>query len=109
MPLVKKDWSVLEGHLWEMVVLGGSFLVIVLGHLLGWIPKEQGYWTMPLALFLAGVGLFRQQRRMRRLVCPTCGKVIRRENAKPGEVVAFHCEACDTIWETGFRESDGGD
>jgi hypothetical protein len=109
MPLRKQDRSVMRRHFKDMLFLGVPFLALI-GSLL--FPDYTVERSIPFfiggcvgGMVLAGVGLYRQTRRMHRFICPTCGQVLRRSTGKSGEPVAFVCKPCDTEWDTGFRES----
>src|SRR5262245_34053080 len=102
MPTIKKDHSVLRGHLLDMAILGLPF-AFGIGY---------GFYTrtfpVPLVvgvLILWAIGFFRQQRRFKQFSCPTCGQLLTRQNKFDGSALTFACTKCDTIWDTGFIDS----
>lgn len=100
MPVLKPDRSVRRRHFRELLLLGVPFVgALMLAF------TANGFWVgSSLAVVLGLVGLYRQERRLRRSACPTCRAALRREQGKPGDPITFVCSACDTEWDTGLRE-----
>ncbi len=67
-------------------------------------PAAFWYWLFPLLTVNFAIGCWRDISRFRRFACPTCRAMLDVNPAGPGQPITFTCDACETIWDTGFKE-----
>ena len=101
--------SVRRFHTLNLVVLGLPFAGTLVAT---WFFLKKDYQvlavsSMALGFAIGMIGLVRQEKNLRRLECPSCHKILRRDPAKtkPGERISFLCHRCDTEWDSGFTRS----
>lgn len=104
MPTVKKTNAVLKTHTLSFILFGIAAAVVVGYALLtnDFSPSS----AIPVVMLVLGIGLYFQQRRWRRFLCPTCRQLLTRERAFDGSPLIFQCDRCDTIWDNGFTDSE---
>ncbi|MEX0702766.1 MAG: hypothetical protein WD069_11790 [Planctomycetales bacterium] len=103
MPTIQRDWSVQRRHLIETAIFGIPFLACVLVPI--FFRPDLFFTCIIIAVPIWLIGFTRQCRRFHRFECPTCGVMLSRKDGDAGEPVVFHCERCETVWDTGFTES----
>lgn len=90
----------------ELGLFGLPFTAILLWIVLENVRGQRLAIGVGIAAALAIIGFSLQLRQMRRMRCPSCGVVLRRESITLPSDVEFDCQRCRICWTTGFTESD---